>query len=308
MKTQLLKPVGLGIVLAGVIFLSAFDGYKSRGYHDTGGISGSCASPGEPGTCSRSGCHGAGATPAGIPDNTGPGSVSFSTSPVMTSNQYIPGTTYTVTVTVSQTGKKRFGFACEILDNSGSTNGHINNSAGTITVTDHIHTRTWYAFGSGRMDITQDTLGGLAANTASFNFNWTAPAKGFGTVNVYLCGNAANHDALADSGDYIYSQHIVLTEGVPTNVNEVTSTITGINIFPNPTSQFINLSATISEAGNLTIELYSMDGKMARTLENTTASAGAFTRNYSISDLPKGIYLVRVTNNDYTSAKPLIIQ
>ncbi|HXC03407.1 MAG TPA: hypothetical protein VNZ86_01570, partial [Bacteroidia bacterium] len=51
------------------------------------GQASSVGSPGEMGTCSRSGCHGAGS--GGLADNAGPGSVTYTSVPAITGNQYI---------------------------------------------------------------------------------------------------------------------------------------------------------------------------------------------------------------------------
>jgi len=285
----------------------AFGTYKSHTTHGEGGQASSCGSPGELGTCSRSTCHGAGASPAGVADNAGPGSLNMTSNPVMTGNQYIPGTTYTMTVTVSQTGKKRFGFGCEILDNSGSTNGHVNNTAGTVVITDHINTRTWQAYGTGRLSVTHDTSGGVAANTYSFNFNWIAPSAGFGTINVYLCGNAANRNLLADSGDYIYSQHIVWTEGSATSLPAINSTELNATVYPVPAHNQFTFTTTLPEESPFNATLYSIDGRIAKELDNRNATQGAFSRDYNVTGMTPGVYLLKVSAGSYSCVKRLII-
>src|ERR1035437_6964799 len=119
------------IFISSVLFITlisftSFNGFNppcGLSVHARGGQASSTGSPGELGTCSRSGCHGAGN--GGLADNAGPGSVTITSNPAMAGgNQYVAGQTYTMTVTVAETAKPRFGFACEILDNSGSTNTH----------------------------------------------------------------------------------------------------------------------------------------------------------------------------------------
>jgi hypothetical protein len=309
MKTnRLLHPVISGIAFLTVVTLSAFNlGNPQRIYHGEGGNASSCGSPGELGTCTRSGCHGAGATPAGLPDNAGPGTLTLTSVPAMVGNQYTPGQLYNMTVTVAQSGVRRFGFGCEILDNSGNTNGHINNTAGTVTVTDHINTRTWQAYGTGRLSITHDTSGGFSNNTYSFHFNWTAPNAGFGIVNVYLCGNASNNDLLADSADDIYSQHIILNEG-PSAVNKVSSDCFNANVFPNPASNQITLQFNVSGTNNVNAALYSIEGKMIKQLENGNMETMDFAKTYPINDLCKGIYILKVVVGDKNYDKKIIIE
>jgi len=321
MKTRkLLSPPILAILIAGIAITTAFrtnnpDGSgcqissSSNGFKAEGGQASSCGSPGELGTCSRSGCHGAGGTPAGIADNAGPGSVTLTAVPALASNQYIPGQVYNMTVTVAQTGIKRFGFGCEILDNSGSTNGKINNTAGTITVTDHINTRTWCAFGTGRCSMTHDTNGGFALNTYSFHFNWTAPSAGYvyDSVNIYLCGNACNNNLKADSADYVYSKHIILTKSL-TSIANLQANALGLNIYPVPASRQLTVSFSLTEENNVTARLYSIDGKMIKELENNNIAAGNFNQTYSIDGVAKGMYFLNVTAGTTVETKKIIIE
>jgi len=305
MKTRkILLPVTLSLTTAAILILSSF------GFHNTGGTANACGSPGEAGTCSRpaNGCHGSGATPAGVADNAGPGTLTFSTVPALASNQYIPGTTYTVSVTLAQPGKKRMGFACEILDNSGSTNTHINNTAGSIVVTDHINTRTWQSFGTGRLSINQDTNGGMGANPYTFNFNWIAPAKGFGTVNVYLCGNVSDNNNLADSGDYVYSQHIVLTEGTATGIAGLNEGSLKLDAYPSPSNGRLTVSFNLPDAANTSVALYSINGQLVRNFENMQMNAGQFSKTYNVTDLAKGMYFMKVNAGDFSETRKVIIE
>jgi hypothetical protein len=309
MKTnRLFFPIVLGLASVTLVTFSAFESYKTKTTHNMGGTASECGSPGELGTCSRNAsCHGAGASPAGVADNAGPGSVTITSIPAITGNQYIPGTVYAMHVTVSQTGKPRFGFACEILDNSGSTNNHINNTAGTVTVTDHINTRIWQAFATGRLAITHDTNGGFASNTYTFNFSWTAPAKGFGTVNVYLCGNAADGNLKADSGDYVYTQHLVWTEGVAASIQSIETNTIEVNAYPVPTNNQLTLLVNMPEAGNIVATLYSIDGKVAKELDNCNVLEGAFIKTYSVNDMAKGMYFMEVKTGKGSIVKRIII-
>jgi hypothetical protein len=267
------------------------------------GQASSVGSPGELGTCSRSGCHGAGS--GGLADNAGPGSLSWTSVPAISFNQYAPGQVYHMTVTVAETGKTHFGFELEMLDNSGSTNGHVNNSAGTLTVTDAAHTRTWQAFGTGRLSLGHNSTGGLATNTCSFTFDWTAPSSG--TVNMYLCGNATNNNAAADAPDNVYSTHQVLTPLV-TGVIEKDAEVFSITAFPVPTRDVLNIKCNVKEEATLQVSLFSNSGLLIRTLENRNLEAGEFMGSYAVSDLAKGIYYLHITCGNETRSKPVIIQ
>jgi len=312
MKTRrILFPITLSLTAAAIIILSAFNVNGHKGFHNLGGIANSYGSPGEPGTCSRPTCHGAGATPAGIADNAGPGTMILSAVPALTGNQYVGGTTYAMSVTLSQANKLRFGFGCEIIDNTGNTNTYVNNSAGKLVVTDPTDTRITQVFAAGRQCICHDTLGGYptkGSHSYTYTFNWMAPAKGFGTVNVYLCGNAVNDDNLADSGDYVYSQHIVLTENTTTSIAGLNEGSLKLDVYPSPSDGRLTVSFTLPDAANASVSLYSMSGQLVRNFENTQMNAGEFSKTYNVNDLAKGMYFMKVNAGDFSETHKVIIE
>ncbi len=267
------------------------------------GQASSVGSPGEMGTCSRSGCHGAGS--GGLADNAGPGSVTWTSVPAMQWNQYAPGQVYHMTVTVAEAGKVHFGFEMEMLDNSGSTNGHVNNTLGTLTVTDAVNTRTWQAFGTGRLSLGHSSSGGYATNSCSFTFDWTAPSSG--TANMYLCGNASNNNGASDGPDNVYSIHQQLSPLV-TAVPEKEAEVFSVSAFPVPTRDILNIKCNLKEEGTLQVGLFNSNGALIRTLESKSLEAGPYMGSYQVSDLSAGIYFLKITCGEETRSKTILIQ
>ena len=143
------------LLLSSMIAIPAI-AFLTSGTMDSNGKLSNAGAPGES-TCSQSGCHGAGngnGTTGGLADNAGPGSITLTSSPSITANQYVPNTTYHITIKVSETGKNLFGFSFEALDNSGNTNPAVNNAVGTVTITDATHARVGQPFGTGRLAVT----------------------------------------------------------------------------------------------------------------------------------------------------------
>ncbi len=71
------------------------------------------------------------------------------------------------------------------------------------------------------------------------------------------------------------------------------------NIYPNPANNDISLKVLCTKTGNLTIKIYTVDGKM---IKQQTISGGVvnttLTTHIDISSLAKGTYLTEVTNAD----------
>ena len=293
----------LKITLLGLTAIGMFVLFLSN----KGGTGGSTLAPGESHTCSQPTCHGAGngsGSSGGIADNAGPGSLIVSAVPAMTNNQYTPGQLYHVTVTVSETGKTIFGFTFQSLDNSGNTNLHIDNTIGTFTLTNSAATRFSQSFGTGRKTVTFQLNAGLANNTKSFTFDWTAPQTG--TVNWYYSGLAANNDVKENAADNVYTSSQQLTPAVVSSTNEITTEANAF-VFPNPSNNNVMVSFNNPNKQLVSIQLYSLEGKLIKTLDSATLPEGNYSSSYSTTDLESGTYLLKISGESININKQLMI-
>jgi hypothetical protein len=168
-----------------LILAGAFAVYASV----TGPDAGHTGAPGDIGSCVN--CHD---KPFEQP-NLGPGSVRIQGNPAV----YEPGQQYTLSVTVQQTARQRYGFQLTAIDADG-------NRAGTLSPLS-TDTRLNPVEGFGNRQYIQHTESGtlpLGAGIRIWQIRWTAPSTDGGTVRFFVAGNAANGDA-QNEGDYIYT-------------------------------------------------------------------------------------------------------
>jgi len=273
------------------------------GIQDSNGKLGNTGSPGEA-TCSQSGCHGAGN--GGLADNAGPGSIAITTVPAMTNNKYIASQTYAVSVTVSETGKGLFGLDFEALDNSGSTTTSVNNSVGTIAITNSASTRKSQPFGTGRVNVTHQTNGGLTTNSHVFTFNWTAPVSG--VVNFYAAGIAANHNGSSDSGDNVYKTSMQLSLSTTTGVEQNNVSIKDLNVFPNPIANQVTINLSFDNASDLQIKLFDVEGRLKTILANENNIIGNYNHTFELTgNYSPGIYFLEFKTENEDSFRKVII-
>jgi len=124
---------------------------------------------GAPGEGNCAGCH----SSFGL--NSGNGTVSVLNVPM----DYVPGEVYTLMVTVSDPGLTRWGFELAVKDAD-------NDQAGIISVTEPSLTTTG---SSGGITYLKQRAAGTfngQADSASWEFEWTAPDIGTGPVTFYL--------------------------------------------------------------------------------------------------------------------------
>lgn len=242
--------------------------------------------PGDNGkTCAKNGCHPGNAT--AIFD-------------AITSNVpvtgYVPDSTYTITASITDPGLVKFGF--EITPQSAS-----GTMLGTMSITDAVTTKFT---SSSNKYITHTSNGNYFPNhTATWSFNWTAPAAGTGDVTFYGAFDFANNNG-GTSGDLIYTSTLVIPEGFGTGINEPASIHT-FNVFPNPAADQTTISYTLTQAQPVLISLFDLSGKEVMQLSRENqAAAGTYQFQLPISEIGSGVYVIKLTTGDQSFTRKLV--
>lgn len=248
----------------------------------SGGIINQTGSPGE-GNCG--GCHGGG---------QGTTVISISASPGFTSSQYVPGQTYTVSLTVSNFFYNKFGFDAEILDPSNVNIGNITTALAGVQIVN-----------STRKNVTH-TGPKTGAGSATFQFVWVAPLTG--TAIVYFTGNAIDGNG-GTGGDTPGGGAFTFTPDLSSGFNEaVASGISGLNVYPNPVKSEFNISYNLIESGTVKAALYDLKGKEIAEISNENQESGKqFIRGELPEGLARGVYFVKLSSNEKQQIQRLII-
>jgi type IX secretion system substrate protein len=67
-----------------------------------------------------------------------------------------------------------------------------------------------------------------------------------------------------------------------------------VNLYPNPAQATINMTYLVMENGIVNMSLFNADGRLAGAVLNESKERGVYTASYSISDLPPGVYFLKV--------------
>lgn len=174
MKKIITLLVIICITVIAIIIFSDF-------YYPTGAPAGVSSSPSDGATCAKSGCHGGPVT---------------AMSGIITSNVpvagYTGGITYTITATFSGSAGVNKGFEISPQNSAGTLLGTLIAGTGTKLT------------GSGKY-ITHSTP--ISADPAVWSFQWTAPAKGTGTVTFY--------GSFAFDFTNVYTSFLIINEAPP---------------------------------------------------------------------------------------------
>ena len=236
-------------------------------------------------TCAKSGCHSTNAAT----DRDG----------MLSSNVpatgYIPGETYTITVSVEQAGISKFGFQATAQDEAG-------NLQGSYIFTNPSETQH-PTIGSASIltkYITHTSAGNTTATpgSKSWSFDWIAPAAGTGDVNFYCAVNCANNNGNS-GGDQILKDVLTLQESISTSFN--LNDANDLNhVFPNPSSGQL---VQIVVPQNASVAIYDATGK---TVMQSSVTKGQNT--IDVSALESGVYFMSFEQNGKRQIKRFLRQ
>ncbi|WP_341902491.1 choice-of-anchor V domain-containing protein [Fluviicola taffensis] len=205
--------------------------------------------------------------------------------------EYLPSTTYQVTVTMSTNNVKN-GFEIVPLNPN-------NTMAGTLAITDATHTKTITSLGKTR--VTHKLAG---TSLTSWSFNWTSPATNVGTVTFYLATNETNSNA-GSTGDVIRtSQHPF---GSQAGIQEAANKIeTSIGYQASTNSLNIQLDSKVD--GSVFVNVVDLSGKSVFTEDLGTVSSGESAFSVRLDkELNSGIYMVNVSVDNNMTLKRIFI-
>jgi hypothetical protein len=203
---------------------------------------------------------------------------------------YIPGQTYSVTATISDATSVKFGF--EISPQR--TNGAL---TGTMILTET--TRTKFVFGTGNKYITHQTAGTSApGHTATWTFNWTAPAAGTGSFTFYGAFNISNSNGFA-SGDRVVLSTLPITEDITAGM-ETLANGGSFTAYPNPVSDKLVVTLQ-NQKQNTSVQLCDITGSIVKSI-----AVGELFNELNLSDLRSGVYFLHLTSGDAQFTKRIV--
>ncbi len=244
---------------------------------NTGSPGGYTGSPTDARTCgSGGGCHGGGTTAVnGIISTTIP------------STGYVPGANYDINVTASASGFNKFGFECAAENSSGTQVGTMAGMSDVSVISS----------GNGLGNATH-TASGTAGSGGSktWTWTWTAPPAGTGDVTFFAAFLAANGQNNT-TGDQAFNSSEVFSEDHGISIAEQTGVALNLQTFPNPATEWVNVHFKLPQAGEVNLELSDLQGRLVKHFIKEPMGAGNQRFQFGISDVPAGMYILRMHND-----------
>jgi endoglucanase len=128
-------------------------------------------------------------------------------------------------------------------------------------------------------------------------------AAGSQTVRIYSTSNGWNFNWWEVGG----GSGSITTRVASTDIAVTTST-SGLAIYPNPVTDKFQLQINNDLTGSVSVQVYDMQGSLQKQFSVAKTEAGASQYYLSIGELASAGYIIKVTMNGWTESKQIIKQ
>ncbi|MCB0397889.1 MAG: T9SS type A sorting domain-containing protein [Flavobacteriales bacterium] len=165
---------------------------------------------------------------------------------------------------------------------------------GSATVSNNVSSFSWTTSGSV-----------LVASQDSLALDPSGLSLGNHTLKVYTLDTTILTRSDSHPNSHLDSVVWTLNKTV-TGLEVAQEGKVSVQIFPNPiTGDNLNVSYALAHPTTITLTLLSIDGKVLRSF-NRLANEGAQTHVVDMQELPKGVYLVQLSSDDFVITRQVV--
>jgi len=111
--------------------------------------------------------------------------------------------------------------------------------------------------------------------------------------------------SLQDGGDNAQIRYNNIILGTELPLHSSVYELSPVN--PNPASGQLSLTFAIPTAGQTSLEIYSVDGRLVKQVLNEKLSEGKYTSMTNISNLENGAYFIRFNSGSFSKTDPFVV-
>ena len=124
------------------------------------------------------------------------------------------------------------------------------------------------------------------------------------TIDWSVVASAGDNTRFADE---TWSVTFTLVPATNIGRDEIVSGFELSQNYPNPFNPTTNISFTLPQASDVTLEVFNMQGQRVATLANGSFSAGSHIVTFDAANLSSGIYLYRMTAGAFTQTNKMML-
>jgi hypothetical protein len=144
----------------------------------------------------------------------------------------------------------------------------------------------------------------MVMSWATFSIPLTYHSNQYPDSGVIVLTSSGAHPV---NNSYLYVDTLQFTGSVTTGVELNSATTTKFNLYPNPTNNATSVIYDAVEAGTVNVSVTSVDGREVYNMsKNVTVGGNKF--EISMTNAPKGLYLVKLTDETGTETRKLVIE
>lgn len=206
------------------------------------------------------------------------------------STGYVPNKVYKFSILINSK-QPRAGFDVRIENAEGLVAGEVTN-ADDLARTEQ-----------GELIHTYETF--LNQGLGKFDFTWTAPAEG-GVANVYAAVATLLNNGTNDM-DTLNLFNFSLAQDITTSINENYLYGSKTDFYAFEENRNVIVKYNVATQSEVTITLVDSKGTMSKTLFTGNTVAGSHAESFKSSELPKGIYLVKMIADEKVKTTKIVI-
>ena len=237
---------------------------------------GKTGAPGEE-TCYTAGCH--------LLDELNPPNASIDIVFNNGANSYKPDTVYDVSLTVTDSSMKIFGFQMTALDSN-------NLRMGDFVILDSLN--TYIQLAGAREYVSHygaSNPNNVGAGFFTWQFQWIAPSVNVGPIRLYAAGVSADSPISAPAGN-VHTTSLSVFQATTVGFSKYPPKEHKLTVFPNPADQYIRFIFNDNQWVVDQVMLYSITGQISFRYSGEQIQE----QGIDVSAVPSGSYLIKVSN------------
>lgn len=200
--------------------------------------------------------------------------------------------------------------------------GTLTSSGGesTLTISLNVTTASELSFykkvscegpsGSYYWDYLQFSIDGNEQGKWAGEINWSQETYNVATGNHTLTWKYIKDSYMDEGSDCAWIDNVVLPSH--NSITAITQTTVDVEAFkfeisPNPASDFANISFDLVERENVKVDIVDIHGRVISNVYNQESPEGTYRVAHDISDLPNGMYIIRLVAGKNVTTEQLII-
>lgn len=149
----------------------------------------------------------------------------------------------------------------------------------------------------------KQVLSGMVMSWATFNISLTYKSSALPDSAIIVL-SASGTSPVANS--YLYADNLSFVGSVA-GINTIDNYVSNIVAYPNPSSENISVELNAQNPSHINLQLVDITGKLVYEI-NSGVIQGNYKHTINTTTIAKGIYFLKVTANNATEVKKIVIQ